>query len=81
MIARINRMALLTIVTLLVGFIIFSLGRFFGEAFLLNRGTFFATVVLPVTGWAFVGWVVARALQTRYRLDRLETQVTAEITE
>lgn len=81
MIARTNRMVLLTIAALLMGFIIFSLGRLFGEAFLLNRGTFFATVVLPVIGWASVGWLVAQALQTRYRLGRLETQVAAEITE
>jgi hypothetical protein len=33
-----------------------------------------ADIILPVIGWASVGWVVASTFQTRYRLNRLEAQ-------
>jgi len=40
-----------------------------------------ADIVLPVMGWASVGWVVAMTFQTRYRLARLESQSGQEVPE
>jgi hypothetical protein len=40
-----------------------------------------ADIVLPVIGWGSVGWVVATTFQTRYRLRRLEAQVSPETPE